>query len=187
MTELLSRTWPWYVAGPLIGLVIPLLLLIGNRQFGLSSNFRHLCAIIAPGRSPFLHYDWKRTGLWNLTFALGMLIGGFIAATWLQNPDPIIPISDATKADLMALGITNFEGLLPRQVFSFGALFSVPGLILIVGGGFLVGFGSRYAGGCTSGHAIMGVADLQLPSLVAAASFFVGGVLASHFLLPLIF
>jgi hypothetical protein len=187
MRETLSHTWPFWVAGPLIGLVIPALLLIGNRQFGLSSNFRHLCAMIAPGKSEFLRYDWKRTGLWNLTFALGMLIGGFIASHYFANPDPVIGISDATKADLAALGITNFQGLLPRQVFSFETLFSLPGLILIIGGGFLVGFGARYAGGCTSGHAIMGIADLQLPSLVAAIGFFVGGVLVTHFALPLIF
>ena len=182
-----TRPWPWYVAGPLIGLMVPGLLIGGNKLFGLSTNFRHMCAMALPTKLEFFRYDWKRTGLWNLTFALGMLIGGFIASTFLANPDPVIGISDATKADLVALGITNFQGLLPRQVFSFETLFSLPGLVLIIGGGFLVGFGARYAGGCTSGHAIMGIADLQLPSLVAAIGFFVGGVLVTRFGLPLIF
>lgn len=186
MKELLSQTWPWYVAGPLIGLLVPILLLVGNRQFGVSSNFRHMCAMIAPGKAEFLNYDWKRTGLWNLTFVLGMVIGGFIAAHLLPNPDPVIGISEATKADLAALGISNFEGLVPRQVFSFETLFTLPGIVMIVAGGFLVGFGARYAGGCTSGHAISGLADLQLPSLVAVLGFFAGGLLITHFVLPLI-
>jgi uncharacterized membrane protein YedE/YeeE len=57
---------------------------------------------------------------------------------------------------------------------------------MIVVGGFLVGFGTRYAGGCTSGHAIMGLSNLQWPSLVATISFMVGGFIMANLILPFI-
>lgn len=186
MLELLSQPWPWYVAGPLIGLMVPLLLIFGGKVFGISANLRHLCAATLPGQIEFFKYDWKKSGLWNLTLVAGVVLGGFIAGTWLASPDPIIGISDATRADLGALGITDFTGLVPSELISWQGLASLPGLLMIVGGGFLVGFGARYAGGCTSGHAISGLADLQLPSLVAVIGFFVGGLLVTHVLLPLI-
>ena len=186
MLEWLSQPWPWYVAGPLLGLIVPLLLLIGGKSFGVSANLRHLCAAVLPTRVDFLRYDWKRQGLWNLTFALGILLGGFIAATLLASPDPYVQISEATRADLAALGITDFRGLVPSELFSWKGLMTLPGLVMVVLGGFLVGFGARYAGGCTSGHAITGLAALQFPSLVATIGFFIGGLIATYLILPLI-
>lgn len=183
MIEFISQPWPWYVAGPLIGIVVPALFLLGGKQFGISENLRHVCAIM-PSKVEFFQYNWKN-GLWNLTLILGVVLGGFIAATWLSSSDPIA-ISDATRADLTALGITDFNGLVPSELFSWESLTSGPGILLMVVGGFLVGFGSRYAGGCTSGHAISGLADLQLPSLIAVIGFFAGGLIATFFLLPII-
>jgi len=183
MIEFISQPWPWYVAGPLIGIVVPALFLIGGKQFGLSENLRHVCAML-PGKTEFFNYDWKN-GAWNLTLILGIIIGGFIGSTFLGNPDPIA-ISDATKSDLALRGITQFDGLLPSDIFSLEGLASTRGLIMIVLGGFLVGFGARYSGGCTSGHAISGLADLQLPSLIAVIGFFAGGLIATFFLLPII-
>ncbi len=189
MTEYLSAPWPWYVAGPLIGLVVPLLLYFGGKAFGLSSNLRHLCAATPTPRGwkpEFLRYDWKRTGGWNLVFILGVTLGGFLAVTLFGTPDAGAHISEATRQDLAALGITDFSGLVPAELFSWAALGTLPGLLLIVVGGFLVGFGARWAGGCTSGHAISGLANLQLPSLVAVLGFFVGGLVVTFGLLPLI-
>ena len=186
MMEFLSRPWPWYVAGPLIGLVVPALLLVGNRLFGISSNFRHICAIVAPGRIEFLRYDWKRSGLWNLVFMVGIFAGGWLATHVFASPDPVIGIAESTKADLAALGITSYEGLVPAQVFSWSNVFTLQGLLVLGLGGFLVGFGSRWAGGCTSGHAIAGLADFQLPSFVAVLGFFAGGLLVTYLLLPVI-
>ncbi len=185
MLELLSEPWPWYVAGPLIGLVVPLLLWAGG-EFGVSENLRHICAAVLPTRNDFFRYDWKATGLWNLTFALGIVVGGAVAGFVLASPDPLV-IYAATTADLAAMGMTTFEGLAPAQVFSWEGLATVPGFVMIVGGGFLVGFGTRYAGGCTSGHAISGLANLQLPSLLAVLGFFAGGLLATWVILPLLF
>ena len=181
----LREPWPWYVAGPLIGLIVPVLLLIGNRAFGISANLRHLCAMV-PGRKPdFFRYDWRKVGGWNLLFAFGLLLGGLLGGVLLANPEPL-ELAQRTAAELEALGVANEGGLLPTSLFSLAGLFSLKGFVLLIGGGFLVGFGARWAGGCTSGHAIAGLADLQLPSLVAVVGFFVGGLLMTHLLLPLI-
>lgn len=185
MLDWLSQPWPWYVAGPLIGLVVPALLLAGGKMFGISSNLRTACAIVAPGKVEFFRFDWRRAGGWNLAFALGILLGGWVAGVLLRNPEPVA-ISAATRADLAALGIVDFRGLVPIELFSWANLLTLRGFALLGAGGFLVGFGSAYAGGCTSGHAIMGLADLQLPSLVAVLGFFAGGLATTFWLLPLI-
>ncbi len=185
MLDLLSQPWPWYIAGPLIGLMVPLLLLLDNRSFGISSSYQHICAALVPGRSSYFAYDWKKTGKWNLGLALGTLLGGVVASVLLANPEPIA-ISSATQTDLADLGLHNLSGLVPGEIFSWSSLGTAPGLLLMVGGGFLIGFGARYAGGCTSGHAIFGLADAQLPSLIAVVGFFVGGLISTHLLLPLI-
>lgn len=185
MLELLRHPWPWYVTGPLLGLVATSLLVIGNKSFGVSSNLRHLCAACFPRDVAFFKYDWKRAGLWNLAFVLGTVIGGFIGGVLLANPDPAA-VTARAHADLAGLGIHDFSGLVPREVFHWSALLSAKGLLLIAGSGWLIGFGTAYAGGCTSGHGIAGLAHQELPSLVAVVAFFGGGALASHFLLPLL-
>lgn len=175
--------WPWYVAGPLIGLMVPALLLVGNKMFGLSSNLRHVCAAALPARAEFFRYDWRGTGGWNLAFAVGIVLGGAIAGRFLAG-DAGVHIGAAARASLAALGIHDVQGLVPRELFSWAALATGRGLVMIVGGGFLVGFGTAYAGGCTSGHAISGLADFQLPSLVAVLGFFAGGLLTTWLVLP---
>lgn len=182
MPELLTQPWPWYVAGPLIGLMVPVLLILGNKQFGVSSNFRHICAAVAPASVGFFKYDWKKTGAWNLCFLLGILVGGFIGG-WVLGAE-VVAISARTRADLAALGIRDFTGLVPREVFQWSSLLSVKGVVAVVIGGSLVGFGTAYAGGCTSGHAITGLADLQRASLLAVIGFFAGGLLATYLILP---
>lgn len=180
----LRQPWPWYVAGPLIGLTVPALLLLGNKSFGISSSLRHICAACVPSKIPFFTYDWRRQ-TWNLLFVLGIFIGGMIAATFLSDPDPMV-IAASTKEDLAALGLTNFDAMMPEEIFTWKNLFSPKGLFFFVIGGFLVGFGTRYAGGCTSGHSIMGLSNLQWPSLVATVFFMLGGLVMTHLLLPLI-
>jgi uncharacterized membrane protein YedE/YeeE len=182
--DFLAGPWPWYVSGPLLGLVPPLLLLLGNKVFGFSSNLRHACAALAPGRVEFFRYDWPQAGGWNLLFLAGTLAGGFVAVHVLGTPD--VAISEATRASLTSLGLHDLGGLVPREIFDAAHLFSLRGLVLVAFGGVLVGFGTAYAGGCTSGHAISGLADLQPASLVAVLGFFAGGLLATHVLLPLV-
>ncbi len=183
--ELLHQPWPWYVTGPLVGLVAVSLLVIGNKQFGISSNLRHLCAACVPGDVTYFKYDWRRSGLWNLLFIAGVVVGGFIGGVLLRNPHPVA-ITAQAQASLAALGIHDLSGLVPREVFNWHVLLSLRGLLLVVGGGLLIGFGTAYAGGCTSGHGISGLADLQLPSVLAVLSFFAAGAAASFLLLPLL-
>lgn len=184
MLDLLRQPWPWYVAGPLIGLSVPLLLWLGNKTLGVSGSLRDLCAACLPAGLPFFNYDW-RARRWNLFFVLGIFLGALIGGTWLANPNPVA-ISPDTVRDLQALGLHDFSGLGPAEIFSWDRLLSWQGLIFTVVGGFLVGFGTRYAGGCTSGHSIFGLATLQWPSLVATICFMVGGFVTTWLLLPLI-
>ena len=185
MSEWLTQPWPWYVTGSLIGLMVPMLLLLRGKAFGISSSLQHICAAVLPGRHAYFDYNWREKGLWNLIFAGGVLAGGFLAGMLIPTDAPLT-LSEATITDLSALGISNFNGLVPVEFFSWSALTSPTALILIVFGGFLVGFGTRYAGGCTSGHAIMGLSMLQKPSLYATIAFFIGGLVVTHFILPLI-
>lgn len=178
----MSRPWPWFVAGPLIGLFVPALLLLGNKQLGVSSCFRNLCAACIPGRAEFFRFDWKRDGSWSLAFLAGILIGGFIGGLLLGSP--AVAISARTQAALEAIGVHDFAGLVPAELFTWSRLLTARGLALLLGGGFLVGFGASYAGGCTSGHGVMGLADRQPASLIAVCAFFAGGVLATYLVLP---
>jgi uncharacterized protein len=182
--EILYEPWPWYVAGPIIGLTVPALLLLGNKTLGISSTLRQICAACYPAKIPFLNYDWKKE-IWNLYFAGGILIGGFLGGYLFSNPDAV-ELAQSTTMYLKSLGLNDPKGLLPEEVFNWQTLVSLKGFLIIIIGGFLVGFGTRYAGGCTSGHGILGLSALQWPSLVATASFFIGGIIFSRFVLPYI-
>jgi uncharacterized protein len=180
--ELLFKPWPWYVAGPIIGLTVPALLLLGNKRFGISSTLRQICAACYPANISFLKYDWK-ADQWNLFFVAGVLLGGFLGGYVFANPNPV-DVSEATLELFSSYGLAEMNGIMPEELFNWKALTTVKGFVLMVVGGFLVGFGTRYARGCTSGHGIFGLSALQWPSLLATISFFVGGILISHFVLP---
>ncbi len=184
MLEWIKAPWPWYVAGPLIVLTMFLLLWAG-RTFGVSSTLRTVCAMGGGGKcSSFFQIDWRKES-WNLVFVLGGTIGGFLAQYFLMEPGYTIDLSGETVRELQALGIAEpGKGFVPPEIFSWGQLLTLRGMIFMLLGGFLIGFGARYAGGCTSGHAISGLSNLQLPSLIAVIGFFVGGLLVTHLLLP---
>ncbi len=183
IVEFISQPWPWYVAGAIISVVMFTLMYLGN-SFGISSNLRTVCSIIGGGKHcEFFDFNWK-TQTWNLLFATGMVLGGFIASTWLTS-EGSVHLSAATITELEAYGINNpGETIVPVEFFNWEHLLSWKGLIMLVFGGFLVGFGTRYAGGCTSGHAISGLSDLQLPSLIAVIGFFIGGLFMTYLVLP---
>ena len=187
--EFISQPWHWSVSGIVIVGVMLLLLGFGG-EFGVSSNLRTMCTIGGAGKKiNFFNIDWKKQA-WNLVFIGGAVIGGFIAINFL-SVDQGVQISESTHTYLKEVGIQHsyerggWQGFLPAEIFvEVGSLKSLS--ILIVGG-FLVGFGARYAGGCTSGHAISGLSNLQLPSLIAVVGFFTGGLIFTWLLLPLIF
>lgn len=165
MIEWLSKPWPWYVAGPLLGLFVPVLLIAGNKALGSTPSLRAICAAALPNRTEFFNYDWRRSGAWNVALMLGVLLGAIIATLVLPH--------DTSR-------------LAPPSLFSWSALFTVPGAICIVLGGFLVGFGAAYAGGCTSGHGITGLASMQLASLIAVIAIFAAGFATTFLVLPLL-
>ncbi len=204
--EFVSQPWPWWMGAPVIGLTLFLLLWFG-KEFGLSANLRTMCAADGAGDyADFFNFDWQKQG-WNLMVALGAMFGGYFAATYFGGDNqahisqetvellnnisggemlkygevPIVPSKQVVITD-GADHIRNLDEY--WNLYSWKSLLSLRGLIIIVGGGFLIGFGSRYAGGCTSGHAISGIADLQLPSLVATIFFFVGGMITTYLILP---
>lgn len=185
MLQIIQQPWPWYVSGAIIALIMLLLLFFGQ-SFGFSSNLRTICAASGGGRLiKFFDFNWK-TQLWNLVFLIGAIIGGYISAQFLSNNEPI-KIAESTINDLSKLGISAPTSVQPAELFGTDAILSIKGFLILALGGLMVGFGSRYAGGCTSGHAISGLSDLQVPSLIAVIGFFVGGLIMTFVVLPLIF
>ena len=178
----LYEPWPWYTSGAIIVLVMALLLFFGQ-SFGLSSNFRTICAACGAGKNiPFFKFDWK-SQIWNLWFLVGAMLGGYLTVHYLSNDEPV-KISENTISDLAELGIKAPAGLQPVELFGHDALSNPAVWIYLFAGGLLIGFGTRYGGGCTSGHAISGLSNLQLPSLIAVIGFFIGGLSMTWFILP---
>jgi uncharacterized protein len=182
--EYLKHPWPWYISGPLIGLMVPLLLIADNKQFGISSTLKDFCAYILPNKPEFFRYNLKEH-IWRDIFVFGVLIGG-LSSTILLSNNVNINISANTILALKNLGITNFNGLIPAEIFNWQSVLAIKGIVFIIIGGFLVGFGTRYANGCTSGHAIMGLSLLSRSSFYAVLGFFAGGLLSTHLLFPIL-
>jgi hypothetical protein len=183
LVDWLQSPWPWYVAGPIIGLMVPLMIWIGNRSFGISQNLEHLCAITQPKSVSveFFSYDWRKH-TWSLVFALGAVLGGFLAGVVFANPNPINLSVDALTM-FAYWNVPIGEGFLPPVLFGF----YWQSIVIMFLGGILVGFGTRYASGCTSGHAITGLATMQPQSLLAVIGIFSGGMIAAHFITPHLF
>jgi uncharacterized protein len=165
--DLILQPWPWYVSGALIAFVMWLLLYFG-KSFGFSNNLRTLCTMCGADKfAPFFQFNWK--------------------TNFLTTPDYVVAISEATKDDLGALGFAVPTAYAPASQFGMEALSSWQNILILALGGFMVGFGARYAGGCTSGHAISGISDLQPASLLAVVGFFIGGLAMTHLIFPLIY
>jgi uncharacterized membrane protein YedE/YeeE len=185
--EIIRQPWPWYVAGPIIALVM-FALLYFDKTFGFSSNLRTMCSAAGAGTlAEFFRFDWKNQK-WNLAFLVGAVLGGWISFQFLMNHHDV-GIDQQTVENLTQdLGFhAPGSSYLPAEIFGPQAIESIGGISLLLIGGVLVGFGARYAGGCTSGHAISGLSNLQVPSLIAVAGFFIGGLIMTHFILPLLF
>lgn len=183
--EFILQPWSWWFSGIMIAAIMFFLLYFGQ-SFGFSSNLRTICAAAGLGKSAkFFDFDWK-SQMWNLVFLVGAILGGYISSEFLSTDAPVL-ISEATIQDLSKLGIAAPKSLQPAELFGLDAVLSIKGFALLAFGGLMVGFGSRYAGGCTSGHAISGLSNLQIPSLIAVMGFFIGGLLMTYVFFPLIF
>ena len=128
--EFIKQPWAWYVAGPLVGLTVPLLLILGNKNFGISANLRHVCAVCFPANITFFKYDWKKE-IWNMFFVVGILIGGMVTFSLLSNPNPIV-VNANFRTELAKYGITNINGMLPSEIFSWQNLFTLKGFLMII-------------------------------------------------------
>lgn len=183
--EFITQPWAWYIAGPMIAIIMFLLFYFG-KHFGVSSNLETFCAIGGAGK--FVDYfkiDWKQNS-WNLIFIAGAMAGGFIATNWLSTSDVVV-LNPQTVEDLAEMGIVDAgESYLPDEIFSIETMLSVKGFFMLLIAGIMVGFGARWAGGCTSGHAIVGLSNLELPSLISVIGFFIGGLVMTWIILPLI-
>lgn len=185
MIDLLLKPWSWWFSGLVIAFILFAMLYFG-KSFGFSSNLRTLCTVAGAGKKvKFFDFDW-RTQSWNLMFMLGAVIGGFITSHFLSDGNAVI-LAESTIRDLAELGFASPNGMQPDELFSLENAFTLKGFFILAIGGLFVGFGARYAGGCTSGHAISGLSDLQIPSLIAVVGFFIGGLLMTHIIYPIIF
>ncbi|MCA9216681.1 MAG: YeeE/YedE family protein [Planctomycetales bacterium] len=146
----ITQPWPPWASGILIGLTVPLLYVFAGKAFGISTSLQEVGALCAPNsRWDYLSKFDRKGNLWTLVFVIGIAIGSFVASRFLSD-EPIEFLPEA---------------------FETGA-----GAVKLWVGGFLIGFGARYAGGCTSGHSITGISNVNWPSLTATISFFVGGL-----------
>jgi len=185
MIEFISQSWSWWFSGLVISSIMFILLFFGQ-SFGFSSNLRTICAAAGAGKKvSFFNFNWK-SQLWNMVFLIGAILGGFISGTALKGNEPMV-VASSTVQDLKTLGFAEPTNLQPSELFSWESALTLKGFLILSLGGILVGFGSRYAGGCTSGHAISGLSDLQFPSLIAVIGFFIGGLFMTHLLFPVIF
>lgn len=183
--EFLSNPWPWYIAGPMISLVMFFLLWSG-KSFGVSSSLRNVCSMAGAGKYyKYFDFNWKKE-IWNIVFIVGAVIGGYIASNFLQNFNSL-ELSNKTVNDLLELGLEFNGEVVPSEIFNFNSLRTLKGFLIITLGGFFVGFGARWAGGCTSGHAISGLSNFQIPSLISVIGFFIGGLIMTYLIFPLIF
>lgn len=184
--DFILQPWPWYVAGPLIAVCMYLMYFFG-KKFGVSSNLETVCAMGGAGKwVDFFKFDWRKNK-WNLLFVIGLIIGGFIADQWL-TPDQSIDLNPDTVVALSDIGIANAgNSYLPEEIYGLEALTTLKGFALLLIAGLLVGFGSRYAGGCTSGHGIVGLSSLSKESFIAVAGFFIGGLIMTWLILPYVF
>lgn len=184
--DFITQTWHWSISGFLIGMVMLALIYFG-KTFGMSSNLRTICSM-SGGKSisQYFNFDWQEQK-WNLMIVLGSIVGGFIAYHFLGGNNNV-NLNPKTIANLQTIGIdAPNDKFLPDAIFGLESMFSIKGFFILLIGGFLIGFGTPYAGGCTSGHAISGLSNLQLPSLIAVIGFFLGGLVMAHFLIPIIF
>lgn len=183
--DFILQPWPWYITGPLIGLMVPFLLIFGNKMFGISSTLRHICAACISEKPAYFNYDW-RNEIWNLLFALGIIAGGFIAFHYLTDEN-YVALEHESRQLFADWHLLSNHPLVPEKIFANDQLLSLNGILFTALGGFLVGFGTRYANGCTSGHSIMGISQLSPASLIATIGFFIGGLIGSWLILPFLF
>lgn len=158
---------PWYIAGPLIGLIVPVLLLLKEKQFGVSSSYRFIGSKLFK-KLDYFNYN-SQTDLWQFQFAVGVILSGIVAVFWDSSAD------------------ISFEESFTSYGIIFNQIYNSKNILYFFISGLFVGFGSRYANGCTAGHCIMGISQFSVSSLIATVCFFIGGLFITYFVIPFLF
>lgn len=177
--QFIYEPWPWWIGGPLIGLFVISLILIEGKQLGISSSYQYVCAKISPWKLDYFKDPVKMA--WQFWFVIGLMLGGFLLH--LMIPPYQIEIAETSVKTLGSIGISEQVGFAPAELYEF----TFKSIVILIAGGITIGFGARYANGCTAGHAIMGCAQLSPASIVSTICFFVGGLFATYFIVPYLF
>jgi uncharacterized membrane protein YedE/YeeE len=154
--------WSPYLVGAVIGVLTLLTLTFSKKPVGASSAYASIAGLIgkavAPQHTESLRYyqDNKPAVDWTTVFVLGAIVGAFVAA-W-------------TGGELTG------RFLPPLWVARFGEDTAGLRTLVAFGGGALMVYGARLAGGCTSGHGISGTLQLAVSSWIAVICFFIGGI-----------
>jgi uncharacterized membrane protein YedE/YeeE len=155
----------WAIGGAAIAVVTLCLLYLASRRLGISTGFEDMCGLVL--QQPYFRRDSVRLDRrWRLPFVAGLVVGGFVSAVLGGGWTPT-----------WSLGMFD-------RVIGFGP---VGKLVWMFVGGLFIGFGTRLAGGCTSGHGIFGLSNLELPSLVTTLSFMAGGIVTTQFVYRILF
>lgn len=157
---------PWYIAGPLIGLIVPALLILRGKQFGMSSSFSYIIGQISPKNK---YFKSAKSSNWQFHFGLGILASGILSLYYISPEDLII------------------QDLAVHGAYLTKSVYETDNLWIFLVSGIIVGFGARYANGCTAGNCIMGVSQFSVSSIIATVAFFISGVITAQFINPFIF
>lgn len=155
----------WAAAGAGIAAVTLTLLFVLNRRLGISTGFEDVCSLVL--KAPYFRRERLLSARgWRLPFLAGLVLGGVISAVLGGGWSPSWEL-----------------GMLDQRL----GLGHAGKLIWMFVGGLFIGFGTRLAGGCTSGHGIFGLSNLEWPSLVSTISFMGGGVVTTHLIYRVLF
>jgi uncharacterized membrane protein YedE/YeeE len=166
----------WYIAGPLIGLIVPLLLLLKEKQFGISSSYRFLISGFTK-KNDYFNYN-REQDAWQFYFAIGLVLTGLFY-NWNGY--------DLNALKTTKTNVVGFSGGDVMHYVSTSGFYDLSNWAIFLFGGVLIGFGSRYSNGCTAGHCIMGMSQFSLTSFIATIGFFIGGLIATYFIIPYLF
>jgi uncharacterized membrane protein YedE/YeeE len=167
MTLILNGLPPmhWAAAGAVIAAVTLTLLLVGNKRLGLSTGFEDICSLALP-QAYFRRSAVLSGRSWRLPMLAGLVLGGFLSAATSGGWAPTWDL-----------------GIFDERI----GLGHAGKLAWMFAGGLFIGFGTRLAGGCTSGHGIFGVSNFERPSLLSTISFMAGGILTTQLVYHVLF
>ena len=154
--------WSGWLAGLAIGLFVILHFWLIGKPAGCSTGYGNVCGYICKKMSYYQEGEYRKKNNTKLWFLIGIPIGGLLSA--LASPEPWH----------ISFDMGMYDEILPQS--------NAAKAIWLIFGGMLLGFGARLAGACTTGHALVGGAMLNPPSLLAGAVFFMSAFITTRLL-----